>query len=160
MKLTIKATTIRIMDGRKLAAKIDTTLNPSKLEGIVAGADMELPLDELIAAIEAAVAEAAKRKGSVVPDDYRYRYGVDQNCGDAVALALTAKVTTPAGVDVEACREVAEANGVGDRFDVWMVKGLNPGMIRMNLGNVLRGKVRRDEPVMGLGLATPAQPEA
>lgn len=151
LKLITKGTEILVKDGRKVAGKVPTSLTAAALAGVIAGADVELPLDELVAALEAAVAEAAKRKASVVPDDYRYRYGVDQNCGDTVATRLTAKVTDPkTGVNLEACREVAAANGIEDRFDVWLDRQLNPGMVRMNLGNVLRGMVRRGEEVLGL----------
>lgn len=141
---------IELKDGRKVVATLPTTLPAATLEGILAAADLELAQDELLASLQAAIDEASRRKGSVVPDDYRHRYGVDQNCGDDVAKRLTAKVTTPNGVDIEACREVAAANGKADRFDTWMAKDLNPGMIRMNLGNVLRGMARRGEKVQGL----------
>lgn len=150
MKLKLKNTTIRIMDGRKLAGSVETALPTKTLEGIVEAADTDLDLDALLASLEAAVAEASARRGSVVPNEYRYRYGSDQNCGDAIAKRLTALVTTKEGVDLDKCREVAAANGVEDRFDGWLVKGLNPGMVRMNLGNVLRGKARREEEVLGL----------
>lgn len=151
-KLITKGTEILVKDGRKVAAKVATsTLTPNAQAGLIAGADVELPLDELVAALEAAVAEALSRKASIVPDEYRYKYGADQNCGDDVALRLTAKVTDPkTGVNLEACREVAGANGIEDRFDAWLARDLNPGMVRMNLGNVLRGKVRRGEEVLGL----------
>lgn len=151
-KLITKGTKILVKDGRKIAAKVATsTLTPNAQAGLIAGADVELPLEELVAALEAAVAEALSRKASIVPDEYRYKYGADQNCGDDVALRLTAKVTDPkTGVNLEACREVAGANGIEDRFDAWLARDLNPGMVRMNLGNVLRGKVRRGEEVLGL----------
>lgn len=147
-------TRVEVKDGRKVVGQLTTTLPEATLEGILAGLDPELTDPEaILAAVQAAIDEATRRKGSVVPDDYRYRYGADQNCGDAVAKALTAKVTHPRdGVDLDACREIAGANGVEDRFDGWMAKGLNPGMVRMNLGNVLRGKARRGEPVLGLEL--------
>lgn len=147
---------VEFKDGRKVLAHVATTLPEAALEGLLAGlGEHEVAaVDAAVAEVEAALAELAKRKGSVVPEDYRVRYGAEQSCGDAVARALTDKVTDPkTGVDLEACREVAEVNGKGDKFDTWVAKGLNPGMVRMNLGNVLRGMARRGEPVLGLELA-------
>lgn len=146
---------VEAKDGRKVVATLPTTLPEATLAGILAGLEPEVEdgrhtPEELLALVAEAIAEATRRKGSVVPEDYRLRYGADQSCGDAVAKALTAKVTTPNGVDLEACRDIAEANGKGDRFDAWVAKGLNPGMVRMNLGNVLRGMARRGEAVVGL----------
>ena len=149
--LDTNKTTLRVKEGRKVVAKIPTTLTPHALDGLIAGADTaEEDLDKLVAVLTAAVEEAQKRKGSVVPYDYRIRYGADQNCGDTIAQKLTDKVTTPEGVDLKAAEEIASQNGVSDKFDAWMAKGLNPGMVRMNLGNVLRGKARRGEEVVGL----------
>lgn len=144
---------VEAKDGRKVVASLPTTLPEATLEGILAGLAEPNEGDTaeaLLALVEKAIAEATRRKGSVVPEDYRLRYGADQSCGDEVAKALTAKVTTANGVDLEACRDIAEANGKGDRFDAWVAKGLNPGMVRMNLGNVLRGMARRGEAVVGL----------
>ena len=82
--------------------------------------------------------------GSVVPDSYKIAYGKDQNCGDDIAELLQ-------GEDVAS---VASANGI-DAEDKWgegrRAHGkapLNPGMVRMNLGNVLRGRVKRGEYVV------------
>lgn len=151
-KYTLDAhkTSIRIKDGRKVVHKVATTLTPAAIEGLIAGMDTETDdLDALKATLEAAILEAQARKASVVPQEYRYRYGADQNCGDAMAAKLTAKVTDPkTGVNIEACREIAAANGIEDRFDGWVSSGKNPGMVRMNLGNVLRGKLRRGEEVV------------
>ena len=83
---------------------------------------------------------APTRRGSVVPSLYRQRYGKDQTCGDGLAEAL-------AGTDLEQLAEVATENGL----DLTRWAGRNPGMIRMNLGNVLRGRVRRGEGATVLG---------
>lgn len=136
---------IEAKDGRKVAYSVPTgSLSAAAVEGILAGLDPEAATPESIAA---AVEEASRRRGSVVPFDYRLRYGADQNCGDQMARDLTAIVTTPDGIDLDKARVIAAANGVEDRFDGWRAKGLNPGMVRMNLGNVLRGKLRREEAV-------------
>jgi len=89
---------------------------------------------------------------SVVPDSYKIRYGAPQNCGDDIAEILK-------GEDVHA---VAKANGIDanarwgagrthvklygpDKGKRLIHDALNPGMMRMNLGNVLRGRVKRGE---------------
>jgi len=86
--------------------------------------------------------------GSIVPQKYREIYGAAQNCGDAMALALTGYVTDAEGdLIIENLREVAAANDIDDRLAKWEGKGLNGGLLRMNTGNVLRGKLRRGEEV-------------
>lgn len=93
--------------------------------------------------------------GSVVPEEYRRRYGVEQNCGDAIAVALTAYVTLPrankkdidGGLDRAKLRGVAEVNGIADRLAGWEDEDLNGGLLRMNVSNVLRGMNRRGEQV-------------
>lgn len=137
---------IEAKDGRKVIWSISTgSLSEATVQGILDAADPEA--EDLQAILEAAVAEAAKRRGSVIPDDYRAKYGADQNCGDQMARDLSDKTTTPNGIDIAACEAIASANGIADRFDQWVAKGLNNGMVRMNLGNVLRGKLRRGEEV-------------
>lgn len=99
--------------------------------------------------------------GSIVPEKYRILYGSDQNCGDAIALALTAFVTLPrsnpknpdGGLDRAKLRAVAEVNGIGDKLARWEDNGLNGGLLRMNTSNVLRGMNRRGEQVV-IGLQT------
>lgn len=71
---------------------------------------------------------------SVVKDSFKTRYGPTQNCGDDVAALLLEN-------DLD---EVKEANGI----DMSRWKKLNPGMQRMNLGNVLRGRIKRGEYVV------------
>ncbi len=73
-------------------------------------------------------------KASLVPDSYKERYGPSQNCGDEFAELM-------AGNEV---KEIAADNGI----DLRRWKGKNPGMVRMNLGNVLRGRVKRGEYVV------------
>ncbi len=73
-------------------------------------------------------------KASLVPDSYKERYGPSQNCGDEFAGLM-------AGNDV---KDIAADNGIN--LKRW--KGKNPGMVRMNLGNVLRGRVKRGEYVV------------
>lgn len=94
--------------------------------------------------------------GSVVPEKYRVIYGASQNCGDDIALALTAFVTLPratkkdadGGLDRAKLRAVAEINGIGDKLADWEDRNLNGGLLRMNTSNVLRGMNRRGEEVV------------
>lgn len=88
--------------------------------------------------------------GSVVPNKYRILYGSAQNCGDEMAIALTAYVTLEratkknpdGGLDLAKLREVAAANGISDKLASWEDRGLNGGLLRMNTSNVLRGLIR------------------
>ena len=87
-------------------------------------------------------------KSSVVPDSYKARYGAAQNCGDDVAERLKGHdpflVATDNGIDAEQKWGVGRiAHGK---------KPLNNGMIRMNLGNVLRGRIKRGEYVVIRGI--------
>lgn len=93
--------------------------------------------------------------GSIVPTKYRIRYGAPQNCGDEMAIALTAYVTLgrankknpDGGLDRDKLREVCRVNGIEARLDRWIDNGLNGGLLRMNAANVLRGMMRRGEQV-------------
>lgn len=77
------------------------------------------------------------------------------SCGDGVAKALV-------GLGPDELAKIAKENDISDRWSGWMKAGLNPGQLRMNLGNVLRGIIRRGEskvtikgkPVSGSGLKT------
>lgn len=140
-----------------LTAFGDPAPTAETVEGILAAMDWSEPKFEsdVREAIEAALEEATRRTGSVVPDRYRHNYGCDQNNGDDVALTL--KNHCGGGMDgtldLTRLQGVVDANGIRDRFDVWMAKELNNGMLRMNTGNVLRGKVKRGE-VVRIGTQT------
>jgi hypothetical protein len=84
---------------------------------------------------------------SIIPDAYRSQYkkvkGVKTesgapavHCGDGLAGLM-------AGLDNDAIAKVGRENKV----DVAKWSKLNPGQVRMNLGNVLRGMIRRGEKV-------------
>lgn len=83
-------------------------------------------------------------KASVVPDSYKVRYGAEQNCGDDVAERL--KGYSPFDIAADNGIDADEKWGVGRL--VHGKKPLNNGMIRMNLGNVLRGRIQRGEYVV------------
>jgi len=82
--------------------------------------------------------------GNVIGKDYRSKYGRDQNCGDQVVAAFKdAVVGDDEDARCDALRAVANANDIN--YDRW--SHLNIGMRRMNLGNVLRGMIKRGEAV-------------
>lgn len=138
---------VALKDGRKNVWKIEVPkgLTKAAIEGTLAALDPDTATQ---AEVEAALEAALARKGSVIPDDYRHQYGVDQNCGDDLAKRLKDATTGPDGkTDMDAVERIAGQNGLGDRFDSWAARGLNNGMVRMNLGNVLRGKARKGEEV-------------
>lgn len=76
-------------------------------------------------------------RGDVVPAHFKARYGKEQNCGDDVAKHLV-------GCEVEFLQDVADANGID--FHRW--DHCNRGQLTMNLGNVLRGRIKRGEYVI------------
>ena len=142
MKLTTNKanTTVALKDGRKNVWKVEVPagLTAAAIAGVLAGLEQ----------VEAALAAAAAKRGSVIPDDYRVQYGVDQNCGDDVAVRLKDATTGKDGkADMAAVEAIASKNGLGDKFDQWVSRGLNNGMVRMNLGNMLRAKARKGDEV-------------
>jgi hypothetical protein len=86
------------------------------------------------------------------PSQKRQEYATKGgNCGDDLAQALTAalNVTNEDGkgtrIDEGALNEIASENHIP------VVRGSNPGQRRMNLANMLRGKLRKGETVYVLG---------
>ena len=96
--------------------------------------------------------ETPKASKSAVPDKYKKRYGKSQNCGDEMAEMLATLVKDEKGVtNIEALNAVGAQNGIDvqDRWGTGREGGaLNVGMQRMNLSNVLRGKIRNEERVV------------
>ena len=82
---------------------------------------------------------------SVVPSKYKPKYGKAGSVNDEIANALRDLVHMKDGIDLAALTKEAKANGI-DLAERW--PGKNIGMLRMNLGNVLRGKVKRGEYVV------------
>lgn len=94
----------------------------------------------------------AKESGNVVPVKYRQKYGTAQNCGDELAGVLSAfvMVEDPENPKRQVCSKsqleaVADANGLADKMREYEDSGKNLGMIRMNIGNILRGRIRRGQ---------------
>lgn len=85
---------------------------------------------------------------SVVKKKYKVRYKPTKNsCGDTIANDVRAYVqykdetTKKMVTDVDKLVKFAKANGCWDPN----YQGLNNGMVRMNVINRLRGKIRRDK---------------
>lgn len=161
-------TVVRLFEKRKLVGEFDTAeINRDDWEAGLAefiantkggkpratAPTVESVLDFLSA--DADENDADETPGSIVPEKYRIIYGASQNCGDAIALALTAFVTEPrrnpknldGGLDRSKLRAVAEVNGIAGKLADWEDRGLNGGLLRMNTSNVLRGMNRRGEQV-------------
>ena len=90
-----------------------------------------------------------------VDDGYRERYVHDNNirtesgsasihCGDEVSRSML-------GLGQTEVKSVARENGLEEKHDSYQERDLNPGMIRMNIGNMLRAKVNRGEEVTFFG---------
>lgn len=87
---------------------------------------------------------AAVAKGkTIVKDEYRANYTKDDNCGDAVAKAITAYVKVDGALDMDRLKKLAEDNDLS--LSKW--SGLNNGQKSMNLRNVLRARSKRGEKV-------------
>lgn len=100
-------------------------------------------LEELAAANNVEI-KSKVIKGSVVPAHYKKDYGPTQSCNDEVAAFMKSATTDEKGkADREALKRIARANGID--FARW--DHLNVGMFRMNLSNVLRGKLKRNEQI-------------
>lgn len=142
---------VRFFDGRRKVGEhpISLPATPEVVAGILAAMAFPTTKVAILDHLEASLEEADERKGTVIPDAYRHQYGEDQNCGDDVAQVLKDYCGggLKATLDLQRLEEVVDANGMRNRFDVWAAKGLNNGMLRMNTGNVLRGKVRNELPV-------------
>jgi hypothetical protein len=93
------------------------------------------------------MAKGKAKKDETFNTEFRERYTVDKSVRtpsgaysvsnrDDVAKALN-------GLDVEQLAKIATRAGLADRFKKW--SHLNPGMQRMNLGNVLRGAVNGED---------------
>lgn len=76
-------------------------------------------------------------RGDVVPASYKRKYGKAQTCGDSVAQHLVQR-------DIVYLTDVAEANGI----DIKRWAHCQYGQVVMNLGNVLRGMIKRGDYVV------------
>ena len=114
------------------------------------------PQAEAIDQTEAVVAAAEEPElppnRSVVPRQWVRAYAkstLKGTCDDRIAHAMAKATQTDGKPDPAKIVALGEANGV-DVLARWGKR--NIGMQRMNLGNVLRGRAKRGEPVHGLEL--------
>lgn len=99
---------------------------------------------------EAAVEEGAaepKLPRSVVPVRYKMLYAdTDNTCGDVLAIAFK-KYTTGKNADGREALDISKLEEVAKANDVPMI-GKNNGLIRMNVGNRLRGLLKHGKPIV------------
>ena len=84
-----------------------------------------------------------KARKRPVPTKYRDRYkaaGDATCCGDDISATMKIEGNTP-----DAVRAIAEQNGLTAKWEGYTqrAKPLNNGMVRMNIGNLLRGKLKK-----------------
>lgn len=123
----------------------------NKTEIKAALADLDITFDDKATKAELAALLAENSDGeapetkSIVPDGFKSKYkAFGGSCGDEMAEVLGKTVKTDKGkVDVTALEEVMAQNDIDT--DRW--SNLNIGQRRMNLGNVLRARVKRGESV-------------
>lgn len=123
----------------------------TKTEIKAALADLDIEFDEKATKAELAelLAENSEDEGtatkSIVPTGFKDKYkAFGGSCGDEMAGVLAETVKGEKGkVDIAALEEVMAQNGIDT--DRW--SNLNVGQRRMNLGNVLRARVKRGESV-------------
>lgn len=117
-----------------IASLTDTQLRAAlKRNGVVVGSRTGRP-----ALIKAAKdAGLWNYRGDVVPASYKRKYGKAQTCGDSVAQHLVQR-------DIHWLTDVAEANGI----DIGRWAHCQYGQKVMNLGNVLRGMIKRGDYVV------------
>lgn len=136
----------------ELENAVTDIMNPEELP------DLAAILDAVVAADfdpEEGADEEADEKSNGVPQKYKQKYLLNEDpdsCSDEVAHAFKEAVTglnekgKPA-VDLEKLSQVAEDNGLLERYEGYVAKGMNNGMKRMNIGNVIRAMVKRGEAV-------------
>jgi len=84
-----------------------------------------------------------KARSSIVPNHYKEKYGSAGNCGDELAAVLAEVSQVDGKASYSRLMDIAKQNGID--FSRWA--HLNIGQQRMNLSNVLRGKLKRGEQV-------------
>jgi hypothetical protein len=99
---------------------------------------------EELDAIEADETEADE-PASVVPTKYRERYGKAGNCGDDIAAELRQYLETE-NDQGKPVIDRAKLEKFAKKNDLWNAAyaALNNGQVRMNVGNRLRARIRKD----------------
>ena len=150
----------RAVKKSKQTAQADKPGTPALTNGQAEDVQIEPMKGGKGASVATKTAKKAARKASrnsngksIIADTFRSQYKKDKahktesgapsvHCGDGLASAM-------AGLDNDTITKVARENKV----DAGKWSSLNPGQIRMNLGNVLRGMIRRGEKVTVQGKA-------
>ena len=128
----------------KMRAKMNVA-DLARLAGKQAKADMEEVKEERKARRNKTyrTSKYTHLGGSIVKAEYKSEYGPDGNCGDEIALALRDHTRDDDDrFNRAAALEIARTNGI--RY----LTGTNDGQRAMNLGNKLRGLVRKGQPVV------------
>lgn len=87
--------------------------------------------------------ETPKKSKSVVPKKYQERYKSQKGkCGDEMSALVSDWLFVGEAFDNDRFEQLCSDNGIEKRWE-----GRNTGMKRMNVGNVLRGKLRNGVPV-------------
>ncbi len=127
-------------------------MNKTELQSALTKAGVEFEndatkktLQALLNNVEVGETEDEPKVGaSIVPNKYKTIYGKSGNCGDDLASVLTAATTDEKGKTTPSkLVEIMSENGL----DTSRWENLNIGQRRMNLGNVLRSRLKRGEHV-------------
>lgn len=124
-------------DAKQLRAEL-------KAAGVVVKGNPGLEKLQSIAADNGIELEEARNTRSIVPSAYKEAYAKNGGtCGDELAAAISELAIVDGKADAQRLSEIADQNGVD--FSRW--RHLNIGQQRMNLSNVLRGKLKKGENV-------------
>lgn len=146
--LKIAKGTVTLIEEAGIAAKLDDTgmvvFYDAEDEDRIYLVTAKATKEEAEKAIASKEADDGTTK-SVVGADYKERYkAFGGSCGDDLSELLKAATVGAGGkCDPAELRLVAEVNGICDRLDGYEAKELNVGMCRMNIGNVLRGMLKK-----------------
>ena len=97
----------------------------------------QLSTEEIAECQEEIEDEEDDHPSSVVPRKYKQKYGAKANCGDVVATKME-------DISPDYLPHLASVNDID--FNRWA--HLNPGMRRMNLGNVLRNRAKNGDEIV------------
>lgn len=142
----VEATSAAV-ESTKTAIRNISALSTAALKKRLVDAGVDVPAKANRARLIGLAREAGlwRYDGDQVPAKYKAKYGASQSCGDDVASVLKDQCTGADGrCDPDALANIAIANDL----DLKRWQHLNIGMQRMNLGNVLRGMVKRGDYVI------------
>lgn len=144
-----KPVATEVVSDRKVpdtSATMKANAKPTKAERKTAKARKAKEAEAHEAAVEEGAAEP-KLPRSVVPPRYKTLYAAtDNTCGDVLATAFK-KYTTGKNADGREALDMSKLEEVAKANDVPMI-GKNNGLIRMNVGNRLRGLLKHGKTVV------------